>query len=100
MFLVADDDSKAMVVACPDFNRTVVKNKITYSGVYFRPFTSSGYREMKLFKQEDIQFDVYLGSLEYPNSEIVQAKPRVIKPIYKDGIFVGPSIAEEEGFDF
>jgi len=85
------------VLGCCDMYSKVVDNKyIKYSGVYFSRIDNNA--RIELYREKDLPKDIYLGKLVFDQTEMFDAKP--FKKIFENGKFIGPSIIEEENFDY
>jgi hypothetical protein len=98
-FLNLGGKEDALVFGCCDMYSKVVDNKyIKYSGVYFREIGKDG--RTVLFREKDLPKDIYLGKFVFDQTEMIDVKPVKVKKIFENGKYIGPSIIEEENFDY
>ena len=99
LFYLAFDYGEQMGVAVSDPQpQTINDEYIKYTGVYFKDLRENGH--VFCFREENLPNEIYLGKLVYAQTEMLDVTPVKVKKIYANGKYLGPSIAEEDSFDY
>lgn len=99
LFFLTLDNGERMFFALSDPHpQTVSDEYIQYSGIYFQELSETGRRFY--FRKEDLPNEIYLGKFVYAQTEKVNITPVKVKKVYENGKYLGPSIAEEDSFDY
>lgn len=97
-FLDMGYEEEIIVISCVDvYSRTADDRYIQYSGIYFRPFGPGikGFQGILRFDEQHLPKTIYLGKLEFKRSEQISFQPIKVRKVFENGIFIGPTIAEE-----
>lgn len=71
---------------------------VGYTGVYFEELGEGG--RIVRFSEDKLPSKISLGKFVFGYSDKIDITPVKVKPIFENGKFVGPSIAEEEKLDY
>lgn len=99
LFLLEFDYGEQIAVGCRDPHSKILGNrKINYSGVYFREFIEDGktYR----FKEDVLPKEIYLGKLQFAESEYAKCDIVKVVKVFSNGKFVGPLLADEQNIEY
>jgi hypothetical protein len=92
-------ETEELAFGCRDMHSKVVDNRyIQYSGMYLKNLGKED--RTVLFKEECLPKTIYLGKFVFAQTEGVSVTPVKVRKIFENGKFIGPSIIEEQSFDY
>lgn len=98
-FIDIGHETEELAFGCRDMHSKVIDNRyIQYSGMYLKEPGKDG--KTVLFKENCLPKNIYLGKLVFSQTEMISATPVKVLKIFENGKFIGPSIVNEQGFDF
>lgn len=98
-FIDIGHDTDKLTFGCRDMNSTVIENRyVQYSGMYLKELGRDG--RTLLFKENHLPKSIYLGKFVFSQTEMISVKPVKVLKIFENGKFIGPSIIEEQNFDY
>lgn len=98
-FIDIGHETEELAFGCRDMHSKVVDNRyVQYSGMYLKEPGKGG--RTVLFKEEHLPKTIHLGKFIFAQTEMVSATPVKARKIFEDGKFIGPSIIEEQNFDY
>ena len=87
-------DEEQIGISCADINmKTIDGREVQYSGVYFKEVGPGG--RVFRFDEQHLPKTIYLGKFSFERTELIQGDPVKVRKIYENGVFIGPTIAEE-----
>lgn len=99
LFIDNGNKTENIFFACSDMHTTIEPNGyVKYSGVYIRELGQHG-RKFKI-SEDHLPKTIFLGKFLFANTELVNCTPVKVKKIFEGGKFLGPSIVEENSFDY
>ena len=98
-FYLISGKKELLLSSCTDQQPQIINNEyIRYSGAYFKPLGKSG--EVFRLDEEHLPKEIYLGKLVFSQSEKPEFSMIKVKKVFENGRYIGPSIAEEDSFDY
>ena len=98
-FLDLGKGEEHIAISVRDKQTTLVNDSyIQYSGIYFK----DPQKESTIFRftEKCLPKKVHLGKLVFAQTESVKFDPVKVKKVFENGLFIGPSIAEEDSMDY
>lgn len=97
-YLDFEENGEQMGFGVYDRKARFENGKTVYSGFYIKELSEEG--KTWCFVEEHLPKEISLGKFVFRYDNGIKADPVKVKVIFKDGRFVGPSIAEEDGLDY
>lgn len=96
-----DDDKRSMhVIAQPDLHTKIAEEGfIQYSGVYFTILSDQS-RQRYCITEHDVPQCIYSAKVDFGWEGEIKLDLKDVTLIYENGIFCGPSIADEDSLEF
>ncbi len=99
LFYLTFDYGEEIGIAVSDPQpRTINDEYIQYTGVYFKELRDNG--RIFRFRENDLPKEIYIGKFVFAQTEMIGVTPVKVKKVYENGKYLGPSIAEEDSFDY
>ena len=80
------------------YSKVLNDRYVGYTGVYFKELGKGG--RVVRFLEDKLPSKISLGKIVFCSSDKIDITPVKVRPIYENGKFLGPSIAEEEKLDY
>lgn len=96
-----DDGKKSMhVIAQPDLHTKMSEEGVVqYSGVYFTIFSDQS-RQICGVREEGVPQRIYSSKVDFGWEGEIRLDLKDVSLIYENGVFCGPSIADEDNLEF
>ena len=99
IFYLVFDYGEEMGIAMSDPQpQTINDEYIQYTGVYFKELRDNG--RVFRFREENLPKEIHIGKFVFAQTEMIGVTPVKVKKVYENGKYLGPSIAEEDSFDY
>ena len=92
-------ESDEITIGCRDMRSTMdADGHVNYSGVYLKEIGKQG-RTFK-FEEDCLPKTIWLGKFLFAHTEHIDITPVKVKKVFENGKYVGPSIVEDDSFDY
>lgn len=97
-YLVFDYGEEIGIAMSDPQPQTINDEYIQYTGVYFKELRDNG--RVFRFREENLPKEIHIGKFVFAQTEMIGVTPVKVKKVYENGKYLGPSIAEEDSFDY
>ena len=99
IFYLVFDYGEEMGIAVSDPQpQTINDEYIQYTGVYFKELRDNS--RVFRFREENLPKEIHIGKFVFAQTEMIGVTPVKVKKVYENGKYLGPSITEEDSFDY